>query len=61
MTHIAREHCTWVETLGDAWETSCGNTFDLNDDTPLNNHFIYCPYCGADIAEERYSRDLEDD
>lgn len=34
------------------WECSaCGSGFNFYANTPYENRFHYCPYCGAKIAE----------
>lgn len=35
------EFCGWDEA--GAWETSCGNAFQFNDDVPRENGFLFCP------------------
>ena len=42
------KYCEWVGDLP-AWNTECGNLFDLFEDTPDGMEFHYCPYCGKPI------------
>ncbi len=36
------------------WHTSCGNDFAMiNDDTPKDNKFKFCCYCGKKIKETK--------
>ena len=45
--------CTWK--LDDAdygvYATSCGEFFQLLADTPKENHFKFCCYCGGELVE----------
>jgi len=42
--------CRWVLDE-DYWETSCGEAFCLNEGTPSDNDFEFCPYCGKSLVE----------
>ena len=48
--------CKWiyVEDYIDSpcYDTGCGNEFILNNGTPKENGFKYCPFCGIKIAED---------
>lgn len=58
---ITRNGCVWQQDGldGDTWETSCKHFFMVIDDTPTNNGFKYCVFCGRPLVESLYS--LEDD
>jgi hypothetical protein len=46
--------CEWKQNDGydeTYWETSCDHAFCLNDGTPEQNHFKFCPYCGGTIEQ----------
>ena len=46
--------CCWTSPPdydNDGWETGCGNEIILNDGTPEDNKFSFCPYCGCEIVE----------
>ena len=34
-----------------AWETECGNMFEVTDGTPNENDMKFCPYCGKTLVE----------
>ena len=39
--------CEWIQDLDDDyWTTGCGALFQMNEGTPTENGFLYCPYCG---------------
>lgn len=40
--------CTW-EPDEDAFQTTCGNAFVLNDGNPIENGILFCPYCGGHL------------
>jgi len=48
--------CNWKRDLHcesngvNVYETECGNTFEVgNDDTPEENGFKFCSYCGGEL------------
>ena len=46
--------CTWkLNTTDETWETSCAEVFEFSDDGPKKNGFLYCPFCGEEIFEEK--------
>lgn len=51
--------CYWLydEDSG-AYDTACDNTLLLNDGTPAENDFRFCPYCGKaiEVVEEGEKR-----
>lgn len=38
--------CLWKTNAYGAWDTGCGRSFVFISDTPEQNGFTYCPYCG---------------
>lgn len=46
----ARDGCLWRET-DEAWMTSCGETFIVNDGTPAENRMLFCYHCGKRLVE----------
>lgn len=46
--------CEWSENENGAWDTGCGNCFELTDGTPHYNDMHFCPYCGENIVEKRH-------
>ena len=46
--------CEWIRDPDDDsfWTTGCGDMFVLNEGTPTENGFLYCPYCGKPLKEE---------
>ena len=48
--------CEWTQDvdLPEVWLSDCGHDFMLNDGTPLNNDFKFCPFCGKELTEESY-------
>ncbi|MCF7811586.1 hypothetical protein K9N50_11425 [bacterium] len=46
--------CDWTEDVDSgAWETACGNIFELTEGTPLENGMEYCAYCGKKLREAK--------
>ncbi len=43
-------NCKW-KNLGDFYETSCDNAFEISSGTPKENGMRFCPYCGEKIKE----------
>lgn len=47
------ETCLWTEDEDAVWHTSCGHTFEVNNmETPTENGFKFCCYCGRAIKEQ---------
>ena len=42
-----KTQCEWVEDEG--WETACGEMFMFETEGPLENGFLFCPYCGRGL------------
>jgi DNA-directed RNA polymerase subunit RPC12/RpoP len=38
--------CIWTENEDGAYVTTCGNTYEIINGTPRENHMNFCPYCG---------------
>ena len=47
-------NCQWKEDSDGNWETSCGEAFCLEEGTPVENTYNYCPACGGILKEKRY-------
>jgi hypothetical protein len=51
---VSPHECSWKysnEPDEDVWETSCGQLFMLsNEDTPSENGFRFCCYCGKKLV-----------
>ncbi len=43
--------CTWSPDDDENWETQCGNYHTFFDGSPLENEYLFCPYCGARLVE----------
>lgn len=49
---VGESPCMWTyDDRMDAWNTECGNAFQIMNDTPKENEFEYCPYCGGNLIE----------
>ena len=43
--------CGWIEDEDSgAYDTECGHTFLLNDDTPAVNQMFFCCFCGGHLV-----------
>lgn len=51
------EPCVWTENDSGWWETTCQNSFVLNDGSPAENGMNFCPYCGRQLKEQVYVRE----
>lgn len=50
------KQCTWVyDEWEDAWNTTCGEKFQLTEGTPKDNGMKYCCYCGSEIGEGEWN------
>ena len=46
-------HGRWEDYEENTWQCSeCGEPFYLEDGTPQENEYNYCPYCGAKMDKE---------
>ena len=45
--------CIWTDTGDDyaTWDTTCGRSFCMIDDTPKKNDYNFCPGCGGKLFE----------
>ena len=51
---VEEKVCEWKlqDDFADYWRTSCGKDFIIsNDDTPKENGFKFCCYCGRHLKE----------
>ena len=47
--------CVWSEEDGGGpYETSCGHMFECSSDGPVENGFLFCCFCGREIAVQNY-------
>ena len=47
-------HGIWEDYEENTWQCSeCGEPFYLEDGTPQENEYNYCPYCGAKMDKEK--------
>lgn len=35
------------------YNTDCGKTMEFNDGSATDNGFVFCPFCGDKIAQEK--------
>jgi len=51
--------CVWSqdEEEGQDWSSSCGTTFNFNDDGPSENAFHFCPNCSKPLEEHYHTVD----
>lgn len=49
--------CNWAQAdfETDAWETTCGGVFRLDDGTPSDNQMRWCCYCGKSLQESPWA------
>lgn len=44
--------CEWsFDEYSGCWDTSCEQSFYLDDGTPEENSFRFCPYCGSRLTQ----------
>ena len=54
--------CVWSQDEEGNWDTGCGDTFTLIDETtPGGNNMRYCPFCGGSLVEEFYKDPFADE
>lgn len=54
--------CTWQQdgdSDSDAWGTTCGHYFRLDDGTPTDNKMKFCCYCGKTLVSSPIEPDEE--
>ena len=44
-----RQHDTWECCA--LWDTDCGETFVINEDTPAENDMRFCCFCGKPLRQ----------
>jgi len=49
----AAEVCIWQEDEEDGWKTSCGEIFDLDNSTPVDDDMRFCCFCGKRLEQKR--------
>lgn len=57
------EHiCEWArdEEGGYWWDTTCGNSFAIDDGTPVDNRMEFCCFCSNKLIEVPYEHEGED-
>ena len=47
-----KPQCQWTEDADGVWETACGEMFLFETDGPLENGFLFCPYCGRKLITQ---------
>lgn len=54
--------CVWTEAYegNGPWEVGCGHDFEL-DGTPSENGMKFCCFCGAELQEERWTEEPEEE
>ena len=55
-------NCLWIEDGNGGYRATCtGSRFEFTqDDSPIDNGFKFCPYCGRDLISidyDAYSQD----
>lgn len=53
------ETCEWHEDINGTWWTTCDQGFEFDQDGPIDNGFVYCPFCGQKIVEKSHFDDEE--
>ncbi len=43
--------CKWTPDNDGNWETECGNYHTFFEGSPLENEYVFCPYCGNLLEE----------
>lgn len=51
------EPCVWTENDSGWWETTCQNSFVLDNGTPKDHGMNFCPYCGRELKEQACVRE----
>ena len=56
------DFCFWIAIdSDDYWEAECNKKgFAFNDGGPVDNGFMFCPYCGRSMKENRPSTQEEE-
>jgi len=45
------ETCKWTYDENGAWDTECGNRFEITEGTPHENNMHFCAFCGKRLEE----------
>lgn len=56
--------CVWSEVIDfeeHHYDTSCGDSFWLEEGTPSENNMHFCPFCGKKIEEQLAEKESEED
>lgn len=53
--------CRWTENEKSEWFTDCGERQGFFVGGPLDNSYLYCPYCGGAIVEKPYQESEEEE
>ena len=54
-------NCIWEEEEDGCYEAQCSRKgFYFNDGGPKGNGFAYCPYCGSQLIEKKYTEESEE-
>ena len=43
--------CQWTQDEDGAYDTECGNKYEITNGTPKENRMKYCTYCGKQLDE----------
>ena len=57
---VEKLRCEWSQDENGAWQTKCGNLFEITEGTPLQNKMGFCCYCGKKITETLLTDDVRD-
>ena len=57
----AGKACAWTDDSDGIWQTGCGEAHVFEVAGPVENHYVYCPYCGQHVVEVRPTADGESD
>ena len=49
--NMKTKKCRWAQDDNGAWETECGNLFEVTEGTPYENDMKFCPYCRKTLVE----------
>jgi nitrite reductase/ring-hydroxylating ferredoxin subunit len=50
--------CYWsYDDIEDRWDTRCSHAFCFIEGNPVNNDFVFCPYCGKPISIRKGRRE----
>ena len=56
--HSFGNECLWTENThpdwGTHWQADCGPIYYFDEDTPADNCFKFCPFCGKPLKQVDY-------